>query len=147
MIALKAISIDQNTYKRINGVIGLEGIYDIKLMCDTWPTYAEWFVNDAFTTDVSVWNQGSPRFYNPKKSNSEEKIPQYLLLHSCNDELLDVGQTTDYKTHLEGITNVKLDTQSLKGSHDGVLKEELFYRLAKQFILSIEIQSSQDSSF
>lgn len=145
LIALKATSIDQATYNKIKGVVGIEGIYDIKFMCDTWPTYAEWFVNDQFTDDVSVWDQGSPISHNPKV-NPQVIIPPHLLFHSSNDELLDVEQTRRYKCHLEKITSVKLDIESLKGNHDGVLKEDAFYDLVSEFILSTEMQSSQDSS-
>lgn len=147
LLSLKAIDIDPNIYEKIRGVIGIEGIYDIKSMCDTWPTYAEWFVNDQFTSDISIWKQGSPITYNPKKSNPQEEVPPYLLFHSLNDELLDVQQTFQFNRHLENITLVKLDIESLKGDHDGVLKENAFYDRVSDFILSIEKQSRQDSSF
>lgn len=137
---------DLNIYDKIKGVIGIEGIYDINFMCDTWPTYAEWFVNDQFSTDISVWKLGSPISHNPKESNPDQVIPPYLLFHSANDELLDVEQTNRYKRHLENITSVKLYLESLKGNHDGVLKEDAFYDIVSDFILSIETQSSLDSS-
>jgi acetyl esterase/lipase len=137
LIALKAVSLHPNTYHKIKGVIGIEGIYDIVFMCDTWPTYAEWFVNDQFTDDRLLWEQGSPISHDPKKSNPNEVIPPHLLFHSSNDELLDVEQTRRYKRHLEKITLVKLDTESLQANHDGVLEEDAFYNLVSDFIQSI----------
>ena len=107
-------------------------------MCDTWPTYADWFVKDAFTEDVSIWTNASPQSHNPKITAPEVLIPQFLLLYSMNDELLDLGQTTRFQSHLSSITTVSVDKGSLKGTHDGVLKEDRFYEVIKEFILSTE---------
>ena len=42
--------------KFIHGFIGIEGIYDVPYMVETFASYADWFVKRALTSDVRLWN-------------------------------------------------------------------------------------------
>ena len=112
-LVLKGFPLSPTCYNQIKGIIGIEGIYDIPLMVQTWPSYKDWFVVNAFGSNETVWKQASPKYMNPGRLD----IP-YLLLHSVNDELMDMEHTTSFSRYLietVGCENVILDTKSLLG--------------------------------
>ena len=135
-IVMNGSQISKDAYSSIKGIVGIEGIYDIPFMCEKWPAYPEWFVENAFGKDREIWKQASPQYM---VTQLENFIP-YMLLFSDNDELLDKEQTTRYADSLrnKGYNRVSLDLTSLIGAHDGVLKEDALYSVIKDFVLEIE---------
>jgi len=98
------------------GFIGLEGIYDVPLLVQTWPTYREWFVDKAFTCE-STWDKGSPTHRHVVIG------APWLVAHSAEDELVDMAQSTTFVKHLalEKVPAKLLD--DLTGSHDEVISD------------------------
>lgn len=96
------------------GYIGLEGIYDIPNLIKVWPTYREWFIEKAFGPETA-WSQGSPT-----RRPMVNRAP-WLVIHSTQDELVDLAQSRDFAGHLKksGIA-VQLNDKAT-GSHDMVV--------------------------
>jgi acetyl esterase/lipase len=136
-IVLEPKRVSPQVYAAIKGVVGIEGIYDIPFMDQVWPAYKEWFIVSAMGPDIETWKDASPQFKNPSSSD----IPPYLILHSENDELLDVNQSLRFADHLKskiGASQVQVDVTSLTATHDQVLKEDAFYQIIQNFVRKIE---------
>lgn len=120
--------------RRPIAVVGVEGIYDLRLLRDTYrdcSIYHE-FIEGAFGPDEELWDDVSPA---TKKSAdgvkggwSEGRLA--VLAHSKDDELVDFGQVTAMKETLgHGWAEKKKGAgeqakiavlEDLRGSHDEV---------------------------
>ncbi len=78
----------------VKGFIGLAGIYDLSALSKLYPSYDNWFLKKAFGEKDS-WKLASPINSAPKS-----KAP-WLLLHSKDDELVNVEQSLDFQKHLK----------------------------------------------
>ena len=78
----------------VRALVGLEGIYDLPKLARRWPTYPDWFLTAAFGP-AARWPAASPA-----RRAIKNKAP-WLLVHARGDELIDVGQTTDFAAHLK----------------------------------------------
>ncbi|EGF80526.1 hypothetical protein BATDEDRAFT_35154 [Batrachochytrium dendrobatidis JAM81] len=149
LLALKSINCATPTKTRldqtasIRGVIGIEGIYSLSDLAKTFPTYVPWFIERAFMRDPLLWDKASPKevaisMLSEKSHIADVTLPRYLLIHSPEDELVNMEQTNDYAAALQSI-NVDVEVCiNISGSHDDILKNpELHDRLAK-FISSLE---------
>ena len=76
------------------GFVGLEGIYDLPKLARRWPTYPNWFLNDAFGSDRSKWTSDSPT-----RRPLASRAP-WLVVQSKGDELVDRGQADGFVAHL-----------------------------------------------
>ncbi len=96
------------------GFIGLEGIYDIPTLIKVWPGYRDWFIERAFGVE-EAWSIGSPT-----RRDVLIKSP-WLVIHSAEDELVDLEQSRDFAKHLanQGV-NVRLN-DGVPGKHDEVI--------------------------
>lgn len=128
------------TWQQIEGVIGVEGIYDIPKLIRTHghiPMYLE-FTTMAFTADESIWRSASPQFM---KLSPSVLLPAFLVIHSLEDELVSRDQADDFyshlkRLHLESSSSKMLELNlQLKGSHDGILKTSEFHQALADFIL------------
>jgi acetyl esterase/lipase len=97
------------------GFVGLEGIYDVPNLVEKWPPYREWFVDKAFVSEKE-WGPGSPA-----RRNFVVKKP-WMLIHSMQDELVDLGQTNGFATHLENQGIVHESIEGEFGTHDGSIE-------------------------
>ncbi|CAG8691141.1 35829_t:CDS:1 [Gigaspora margarita] len=120
----------------IRGVVGIEGIYDIPTLLERWPDYTR-FVEPAFGTDPEIYKSASPQYHSIK--DAATIIPPYLIIHSLEDELVDIGQANDFYKYVEQICKknesyVECET-GIKGTHDGILNERELEQRIVEFIL------------
>ncbi|TRM55274.1 Alpha/Beta hydrolase protein [Schizophyllum amplum] len=120
----------------IRGVAFSEGIYDIDLLLARWPDYGRWFIHDAFG-EREEYSAVSIARYPLRKPGT-----RWLLMHSCEDELVDPGQTKAMGAHLQEIhadqEAVTIDIGGPTEKHDDVLKGEYYLRSVSRFVLDIE---------
>lgn len=96
------------------GFIGLEGIYDVHALDARWPAYREWFLNKAFESPGD-WTDASPGRCELCMASP------WLLIHSRQDELVDVGQTSEFAKHLAQ-QSIDAELELLdEGTHDEVV--------------------------
>lgn len=114
----------------VGGVIGADGIYDIPLLLATFPSYLD-FIGQAFG-HKSQYHDDSPT------SKSSTNVPPVLLVHSMDDQLLDLAQTEAMYTHLKHLgVAVTLDTTSVKGDHYAMIQSDAFSSVASHYIHSL----------
>lgn len=114
----------------VRGVVGADGIYDLPLLLKRYPNYD--FVAQAFGSDPSLYADASPVTQSPEPSLMP--LPPMLIVHSLEDDLLDVEQSNAMVHHLQNIgAQVKLDT-SVKGKHYDMLYTTEFYDLVTRFV-------------
>ncbi|KAI8140438.1 Alpha/Beta hydrolase protein [Fennellomyces sp. T-0311] len=103
--------LDPMVETQVAGVIGAQGIYDLSLLLKTFPSYD--FVAQAFGEDASKYAGASPVSKTPHSS-----VPPVLVIHSLEDELVDLPQANAMVDHLKaiGAADVRLDT-NVKGTH------------------------------
>lgn len=103
----------------LRGFVGLEGIYDLPELVRRFPRYRSDFLTDAFGADEKDWRAASPT-----QLPIGHKLP-WLIVHSQEDELVDVEQSRRWKATLsqKGV-NVRYLLLA-QGSHFGVLLELL----------------------
>ncbi|KAJ3041172.1 Kynurenine formamidase [Rhizophlyctis rosea] len=125
-------------YTLLTATIGIQGIYSLPNLLALWPSYSS-FITPAFGPDTSLYPSLSPTHVHPSPltnhSTLHPHLPPYLLIHSPNDELVDLGQTRDYAVRLKALgADVKVVSDGLIGTHFGVLKEERFLDVVAEFV-------------
>ncbi|KAJ3409829.1 Kynurenine formamidase [Chytridiales sp. JEL 0842] len=121
----------------VDGFAGVEGIYDIPLMVETWPTYKDWFVEAAFgKKEGGKWVEGSPSLQGFE--GEEGRAVNQLVIYSLNDELLDPAQSRQWAEHLKalGVKSMYLEGGEIQGKHDEVLNEKAFFETVARFALN-----------
>jgi kynurenine formamidase len=101
----------------IRGYIGLEGIYDLPELVRRFPSYRVDFLQVAFGSDETTWRGASPQHM-----AMTHRRP-WLLIHSQNDELVDVEQSRRFKAALESKSVPTGWVLLSRGSHFGVIRE------------------------
>lgn len=103
----------------IRGFLGLEGIYDVPALDARFPSYRRDFLSDAFGPDPAAWKAASPQ--NLKLATRRP----WLLIHSPEDELVDLDQTVRFAAALRtaGVP-VQLLTR-IDGSHFSIVTQLL----------------------
>lgn len=101
----------------IRGYIGLEGIYDLPELVRRFPSYRTDFLQVAFGGDETAWRGASPQHL-----AMTHRRP-WLLVHSQNDELVDVEQSRHFKVALESKSVPTQWVLLSRGSHFGVIRE------------------------
>lgn len=105
--------LNETTRNAIQGMIGVDGIYDLVELLDEYPTYA-YFVEDAFGKDVTQYEAVSPARWNLFDRGT---YLQFLILHSKEDELLTLRQS---RTAIRRITTLLgTETISEEAEDDG----------------------------
>jgi hypothetical protein len=120
----------------ISKMISVEGIYDLKALAESFPTYSEWFLNAAFPPflctwfpDLSLCSEKGIDFNLLKKENP---LVSFLSIYSKCDELIDAAQSTSFIKFMRSILQVNdqdkrvVHNTSLEDTHDGILKNKLF---------------------
>ena len=107
-----------------SAVIGLEGIYDTKLLLETHthPAYRE-FIEAAFGTEEAQWKDASPTSGKYSTTWKEGRI--VVLAHSSDDELVDWNQTERMSDVLwkEKRKERRDVVIKLKGKHDEIWQD------------------------
>jgi len=116
------------------GFVGLEGIYDLPKLDSAWPAYRNWFITKAFG-NPNKWAVASPT-----RRPVVLKTP-WLVIHSTQDELVDVGQSQDFAKHLrDGGVSVSKHADEYS-THEAVASALLdpnskVFRLVSDFVSS-----------
>lgn len=114
----------------VAGAIGADGIYDITLLLATFPSYLD-FIGQGFGLKAQ-YDDDSPI------SKSATGVPPVLLVHSMDDQLLDLAQTESMYRHLKRLgVAVTLDTTSVKGDHYAMIQSDDFCTAASHYIHSL----------
>ncbi|ORY38602.1 alpha/beta-hydrolase [Rhizoclosmatium globosum] len=129
---------------KLQGYIGVEGIYNIPLIAKTFPSYSEWFLTGSFglqdDPNNNEWITGSPSLvkqFNPPLISSPFRAP-HLVIHSQEDELVDVAQSKEWYDHLCSFRaslpsveqeewTLEYEVTKLGGKHDDILCSDPFY--------------------
>ncbi|KAJ3075326.1 Kynurenine formamidase [Podochytrium sp. JEL0797] len=132
---------------KMRGFIGVEGIYDIPLIVKNYPTYKDWFIVAAFGEEPgSGWVRGSPALcqaFNPPLSSTIAHLVPHLVIHSPDDELVDVIQSRKwfdllcgFRAATPGAENWELDfeAEKLVGKHDDVILSKEFFDYVSEWI-------------
>lgn len=106
------------------GVLGVEGIYDIRLLVKTYesiPAYRE-FVENAFGPDEVMWENASPA--RSKTPAAWEKAKAIIIAHSDEDELLNRRQADVMMKRLQQSTSCRSKSHYFPatGHHDEIWK-------------------------
>ncbi|GAA5974359.1 hypothetical protein JCM21900_001322 [Sporobolomyces salmonicolor] len=131
-------------------VICIDGIYDLPELLDENPSY-HYFVDDAFGTDAKILADESPARWEVYDDEAARKV-RFLVLHSKDDELLSLRQSRVFVRRLKELlggmevgegdkeaeqrlpATVEVDFDSLKGTHQGLLKREELPRAIARWV-------------
>lgn len=130
---------------KITGVIGIEGIYDVDLLLESFPSeFYRGFIEQAFGTRSTADSEGAEnrRPYNDvnaakyhlPQSGSAHKL-RWGLVHSPEDDLVDIVQAESMYAHLCSLYEEKEDSEAtsagprviiegrrVRGGHDELLE-------------------------
>ena len=120
----------------VRGVVMTEGLYDIDLLLRSFPTYKEWFIANTFG------DQPSYAAYNVSQYDLRQGAEhiRWLVLHSTKDPLVDVLQSETMIQRLQSFasTNVESYLELRSEEHNGVLMEDKYHELVRNFISRTE---------
>ena len=135
----------QESRDKIVLLVGIEGIYDLLLLDESFPDYAAWFLNAVFGSDKSKWIDYSFRDSSLVDMDALKRV-HHVILYSLKDELIDEKQGKFFVDFIKSKGcfspanlmcilcvggSVSYNDQVLTSSHDGVLlQSELFKHLA-----------------
>ena len=134
-----AKSADQSELYLPLAVVGVEGIYDLKMLLENHaehPIYRE-FIEEAFGPDRSEWAKASPTSGRFAKTWPNGRVA--VLAHSKDDGLVDWSQTETMSDRLwaekrKGRRDIVI---SLTGQHDEIWEHG--QELAKAIIIAFQI--------
>ncbi|MES1915299.1 MAG: hypothetical protein MHM6MM_007269 [Cercozoa sp. M6MM] len=81
---------DESNSLQVQTYVSVEGILDVPLLNESFPTYAEWFLNTAFTADREAWKRASPALW------LQDAPDNIVFIHSKQDELVDEAQIQSF---------------------------------------------------
>ncbi|KAI9227550.1 MAG: Alpha/Beta hydrolase protein [Piptocephalis tieghemiana] len=131
--------IPQSSPLQLRSVVGIEGIYDIPMLVRDFPSYAEHFINNAFGHDMAGWADASPTHLALSSSSSFSSLSPltWVLIHSMEDELLNLAQTTAFASAISQAFpshTLIVDSTSLTGEHDPCLSNPIWATVALSHI-------------
>lgn len=105
----------------LRGYVGFAGIYDLNELVRRFPSYRVEFLQLAFGADETTWRMASPQHLLATGAVPHKR--PWLLLHSREDELVDIEQSRRFQKALEkqGIVVRWLPLERV--SHFGVIGE------------------------
>lgn len=110
----------------MRGYVGIEGIYDLNELVHRFPSYRVDFLQTAFGSDEAAWRTASPQNLIGGASKTTASIAHlrpWLLIHTKEDELVDVEQSRRFhKALLKLGAEVRMVTPE-RGSHFSVIGE------------------------
>ncbi|KAG0221512.1 Alpha/Beta hydrolase protein [Mortierella sp. GBAus27b] len=115
-------------HSAIRGVIGVEGIYNVDRLLKRWPSYRD-FVIQGFGEKPEALVHGSPDGQQLPAGVSVV-LPDYAVIHSNQDELVEPDQAKEYFSYLQSIAGDTKDRLVLEfgdwGTHDAMLQTAQF---------------------
>lgn len=126
----------------IRGVIMSEGIYDIDLLLQSFPTYKDWFIANTFG-DCDSYPGVDTSAYELREG--AERI-RWLILHSKGDTLVDVLQSQKMIARLQSFDSINrredgVEVENyleLTKDHNDVLMEDKYHEIVNSFITFTE---------
>ncbi|KAI8817605.1 Alpha/Beta hydrolase protein [Fimicolochytrium jonesii] len=132
----------QRLHESIKGCVGVEGIYDIPTLASQYPSYVD-FISLAFGDSPDAWRRASPQHLLP---SSGVALPPYLVVHSPQDELMDLPHSERFADYLRtlngGKGTVELET-GVTGKHFEMLRENEFFDVVASFVKRITADNVQ----
>ncbi|KAI9293415.1 alpha/beta-hydrolase [Neoconidiobolus thromboides FSU 785] len=128
--------------QNIKGVVLIDGIFDLKLLAKENLGYVSGFIAPAFGEDIkledeimSTWDKASPQYCinSPSKSKLSPKV---LLIHSTNDTLVNVEQSSNFSKKLEALNYNVSNINGDFGEHDQVPYNSRVLTILHNFIQS-----------
>lgn len=122
----------QELLRAVQAIALSEGIYNLDLLCESFPTYRSWFVEAAFgpPSDTDGYGRFSVAEYPIREGFSHA---QWLLVHSRGDTLIDQKQADTFFSHLqasfsaEGMGDlVRKNVTSISMEHNDMLKTDAY---------------------
>ncbi|KAJ1654822.1 hypothetical protein IWQ61_005315 [Dispira simplex] len=123
-------------YQCLQGIIGIDGIYDYPLLIAKFPHYRS-RMDIIFGDHPERWPEASPRLGEVLPNGlTDERCgrPEWCIVHSQEDELVDLPQSRDFIQHLRKLQYRVVDACHLSGSHDGVLETSALIETVTGFI-------------
>lgn len=106
----------QNDDPRVQGLIGISGIYDVTDLAAVWPKYIGWFIKPEFGEEKN-WPAASP-----KRLAMQSKAP-WILIHSKKDELVDRKQSLDFMKSLHKQKIEAEFSEAEQETHFGIIQK------------------------
>lgn len=118
--------------RAVQAIVLSEGIYDLDLLCQSFPTYRSWFVEPAFGPPSA--GDGYGRFSVIRYPLREDfKHARWMLVQSLGDTLIDEKQTDAFYNHLRSLFDafgdgekVKKDISTITTEHNEMLKTSAY---------------------
>jgi acetyl esterase/lipase len=121
----------------IKGVVTAEGIYDLDLLLEDFPTeYYTTFIRGAFGEVQLPLEYNSYKAFSLMDKRLKNPKVKWKVVHSPADTLVNIRQAEQYSKSLErlnDLTDVSLD-QSLRFEHDELLDSSDFAKMVVDFI-------------
>ncbi|KAF9135200.1 Kynurenine formamidase [Mortierella sp. 14UC] len=125
-------------HRAIQGVVGVEGIYNVDRLLKVWPDYRD-FVVQGFGEDPEALIQGSA---DKQVVPTGLVLPRYAVIHSHQDTLVDPAQANDYFAHLLSVAGEQLASSKDHvvvefgdwGTHDDMLQTPQFIQTVTKYI-------------
>ncbi|KAF7322900.1 Esterase lipase [Mycena chlorophos] len=117
----------------VRGLVLSEGIYDIDLLLQRFPTYRDWFIAPAFGDHQSYASVSVSNL--PLRSAVTEL--KWLVVHSTGDTLVDLPQSQVMVGHLRtlyGDSRVQSSLDVIAVEHDDVPTDAGFIDLVAKFV-------------
>lgn len=117
----------------VQGVVAADGIYDIPLLLHHFPDYIA-FIEQAFGT--MSYDAASPVNMVPSLESLETAggVPPILIVHSLEDELVDLAQSEALLKHLKSLdVYVDLNTK-VQGKHHEMVHGADFVNAIVDFV-------------
>ncbi|KAG6854620.1 hypothetical protein C0991_004222 [Blastosporella zonata] len=118
----------------VKGIVMSEGIYDIDLLLQSFPTYLDWFIRDAFGHCASYAAFSTTTF--PLISAHIK----WLIIHSKGDTLVDMQQSETMYLHLCRLYGSNASTRVFRvmdkfdQEHNDILRGQLYVDIVTDFI-------------
>ncbi|KAF9914014.1 Kynurenine formamidase [Lobosporangium transversale] len=129
-------------HRAIRGVIGVEGIYNVDRILKRWPSYKD-FIIQGFGGDPETLIHGSPDGQQVPPGTAF-RLPNYAVLQSNEDELVEPEQAKEYHAHLLAVAGPSEDKVILEfgdwGKHDAMLQTEQFAKTITKYVHGWEAQ-------
>ncbi|KAF8934430.1 Kynurenine formamidase [Dissophora ornata] len=120
----------------VRGVVGVEGIYNVDRLLKTWPSYRD-FVVQGFGEDPEALVRGSPDGQQVP-GDATFVLPQYAVIQSNDDELVDPDQASDYYLYLQSVAGASMHRVALEfgdwGKHDDMLQTAQFIETISKYV-------------
>ncbi|THH26949.1 hypothetical protein EUX98_g7238 [Antrodiella citrinella] len=124
--------------RAVKGFVLSEGIYDVDLLLQSFPSYKQWFIAHTFG-DRPSYPEVNVAAYALRPGGDHAR---WLVVHNKNDPLVDLVQSETFFAHLarlharedaKGVVTSDFTTLTPNG-HNDIFKEDAYVDLVAQFV-------------